>query len=200
MNTKITTRQKNKLGENSYSFIIKVAQKQLTENGFHDFTSRKVAIACGISVGNLTYHFPNKTHLIEAVMLSVCEKYQQIRHSDKKPNLKSMIRWMLKDAVDNNTSSLFLELWVMAKHHDFGVKIIENFYSKAIKWITVVLKEEYPNATSNELEKASYFLLTLSEGTVAVFSRPYKRTVHHADIIVFAEIGIENILGNASKR
>ncbi len=156
-------------------------------------STRKVATACGISVGNLTYHFPNKTQLIEAVMTAVCDRYAQERATikfdkalDPLSYLKGVISWMLDDAVTPNTSALFLELWVLAKHHDFGSETLERFYSTAVGWISGSLEIYFPNTTPEQRERAAYFMLTLSEGSVAVFSRPHERPVNQQDLTQFA--------------
>jgi len=209
MNNKIKatkSRRRNNLGNSSYEKIVSVAESVLKQNGFHCFSTRNVANKCGISVGNLTYYFPNKVNLIEAVMKAVCKRYSNQRLIDRDSTIKNgedylnvVITWMLDDAVTSETSSLFLELWVMAKHHDFGVEIIENFYASVIKWITASLGYYYRNISKKKLESAAYFILTLSEGTLAVFSRSYQRPVNHQKIIEFALNGVLSILDENRK-
>jgi len=191
--TSSETRQPNTLGKASREQIVHVAEQLLKSDGYHMLSTRKVATACGISVGNLTYHFPNKTQLIEAVMTAVCDRYAHERDTikfdkalDPISYLKGVISWMLDDAVTQNTSALFLELWVLAKHHDFGSETLERFYSTAVGWISGSLEIYFPNTTSEQRERAAYFMLTLSEGSVAVFSRPHARPVNQQDLTSFA--------------
>ncbi len=195
-------RRRNSLGKASRDQIVQAAEQVLKHHGYHTLSTRKVADACGISVGNLTYHFPNKMLLVEAVMSAVCERYMcqraPIKLKDVNEPLKYLrrtISWMLKDAVEPETSALFLELWVLAKHHYFGTEIIERFYATAIGWITSALKVYFPDAKPEKWERAAYFMLTLSEGSVAVFSRPYQRPVSQKDIVEFAVSGVLAILG-----
>ncbi len=187
------TRQSNTLGKASRDQIVQAAEQLLTSDGYHMLSTRKVATACGISVGNLTYHFPNKTLLIEAVMTGVCDRYASERATikfdkalDPLSYLTGVISWMLDDAVTDKTSALFLELWVLAKHHDFGSETLENFYSTAVGWISGSLEIYFPNTTTEQRERAAYFMLTLSEGSVAVFSRPHERPVNQQDLTPFA--------------
>mgnify|MGYP000025745626 CR=1 FL=1 len=181
--------------------IVQKAEQLLMNGGYHNLSTRKVAQACNISVGNLTYHFPNKALLVKEVMLQVCDRYSKKRitkplRNNNEPiyNLRKTISWLLDDAVSSETSALFLELWILAKHHDFGTDIIELFYSTAAIWLNESLEVLYPNSTFEKRERAAYFLLTISEGTVALFSRPYKRPVHHDDIINYAASTVVNIL------
>jgi len=187
------TRQPNTLGKASREQIVHTAEQLLTSDGYHMLSTRKVASACGISVGNLTYHFPNKTLLIEAVMTGVCDRYERERANikfdkalDPHSYLQGLIVWMLDDAVTANTSALFLELWVLAKHHDFGSETLERFYKTAVGWISGSLAFYFPNTTAEQRERAAYFILTLSEGSVAVFSRPHERAVNPQDLTTFA--------------
>ena len=54
-------------GQASRQQIIAAAETVLKRDGYHAFTTRRVAQQCGISVGNLTYYFPTKLTLIEAL-------------------------------------------------------------------------------------------------------------------------------------
>jgi len=196
------TRQRNSLGKASREQILVASEKILKNDGFHSLSTRRVADACGISVGNLTYHFPNKAFLVEAVMLAVCTRYEQQRSAirltdaiDPGDYLQNVTCWMLNDAVHSDTSALFLELWVLAKHHDFGTKILERFYATAIGWLVESLGTYFPVVSADKRQRAAYFLLTLSEGSVAVFSRDYSRPVNQKDLVPFAVTAILTILG-----
>lgn len=193
-------RQSNSLGKTSRQQIIETAQKLLQLDGYHNLSTRRVADACGISVGNLTYHFPNKMLLVEAVMVAVCAHYQDQREAIKlehtgtaKQYLTRTIGFMLSDAVDKKTSDLFLELWVMAKHHSFGNDILENFYQTAHSWISSSLGHYFPLASAAQCQQAAYFMLTLSEGAVVIFARPSQRKTHHKHMVAY---GVSAVLAN----
>ncbi len=194
-------RQTNTLGKAARQQIIRHAEQLLICGGYHELSTRKVADACGISLGNLTYHYPNKKLLVEAVMEDVCNRYEKerVELTPREPQtpreyLQKLLRLMLDDAVTHPTSALFVELWVLAKHHDFGRDIIERLYQTVAGWITDSLTHYFPNQSRHHCLKAAYFLLTLSEGTVAVFSRPGDRPVTHSDIGEFAVAGVLQLL------
>lgn len=199
-------RQRNTLGKASYDHIVGVAEQVLKSGGYHSFSTRRVADACGISAGNLTYHFPSKALLVEAVMAAVCNRYEAQRATarehafkDARTFLERTIRWMLDDAVDPETSALFVELWVMAKHHDFGAEILERFYVAGTDWLVKEFKTYFPHAKRKKRRRAAWFLLTLSEGSVAVFSRPHPRPVDQTEIVDFAVTGVLSILGTRDR-
>lgn len=193
---KAKARQRNSLGKASRDQIIASAERLLRVDGYHMLSTRRVADACGISVGNLTYHFPNKTLLIEAVITAVCHRYQSQRPSIVPSDVKTprqylneVSAWMLKDAVTPDTSALFLELWVLAKHHNFAAEALEQLYETVTRWITDSLESYFPKSTLLQRQRAAYFLLALSEGSVAVFSRPQQRPLGPDDLVELAVDG-----------
>lgn len=48
--------------------IITAATALFNEKGYHSVSMRDIAAALGISVGNLTYHFPKKQDILQAIM------------------------------------------------------------------------------------------------------------------------------------
>lgn len=166
---------------------------------------RKVADACGVSVGNLTYHFPNKATLAEAVMEAVCARYAEKRtaapkkaHEASEVWLRDTITWLIRDAVSEETGALFVELWVMARRHDFGRDIVERFYVSAAGWIAEALCARFPDADTKSADIAAYYLLTLSEGSTVLFSHPAKRLASENDIIELAYETVRNMLAPSS--
>jgi len=196
------SRQANALGKTSYSQIVDTAERVLICDGYHGLSTRKVAGLCGISVGNLTYHFPNKMLLVEAVMTSVCDRYDRNRADIwRQPDsltprdyISNLISWMVDDAVTQETSALFLELWVLAKHHEFGSEILERFYATAVGWIAKGIESHFPEASEETRKQAAYFMLALSEGSTAVFSWSHQRSVDQKHIVKYAVASVIGIL------
>lgn len=196
-------RQPNTLGKASREQIIATTEKLLSSDGYHALSTRKVAQACGISVGNLTYHFPNKIQLVEALVASVCERYQCQRptiHPDidqpAKQYLQNLIGWMIDDASADHTRSLFLELWILAKHHDFGAAALAQLYATVTDWITESLALYFPLANRSSCQQAAYFILTVSEGSVVTFPS-HPSAVSSDQFIAFAVTGVLGVLGEA---
>lgn len=191
----------NAMGAAARRKIVEAAETVLRADGYHAFSARKVADACGISVGNLTYYFPGQIHLLEAVMDEVCSRYAARRDAmtasypaDPDAYLRETVTWLITDAASEETSALFLELWVLAKHHDFGRDIVERFYATAAQWIADGLADRFPGAPAETYQQAAYYLLTLSEGSTALFSRPDKRPVSIDVIIAVAYETVRRML------
>ncbi|WP_299302059.1 TetR/AcrR family transcriptional regulator [uncultured Litoreibacter sp.] len=189
--SKVSARSSNRLGRASRDQIIEAAEKLLLEDGYHELSTRKVAAACGISPGNLTYHFPSKILLVEEVMHDVCERYAKVRPevpvfgSDADPisELRRILAWMIDDAMVPETNGLFLEFWILAKHHGFGTQIIERSYELAIAWLVDVTAALFPTSTDERRHQAAYLMLTVTEGTIPVFARKHARPSRPADLV-----------------
>ena len=188
-------------GESSREQILEAAERVLKRDGYHAFTTRRVADACGISVGNLTYYFPTKITLIEALMESVFDRYEKFAdevrsrsNAGRSGRVEELVAWLLRDAVATETTSLFLELWVMAKHHAFGAEALTKFYDRGVRAIADTLGEEFAMIPEKELLRVGRFLLTLSEGSTAIHGRVRDETVSHEEIIPLAVSAIEGLL------
>ncbi|MBC1476411.1 TetR/AcrR family transcriptional regulator [Listeria welshimeri] len=62
--------------KNTKQEIIDISFKLFHEQGYTNVSTRNIADALNISVGNLTYHFKKKEDLIEAVIIDQYEKFQ----------------------------------------------------------------------------------------------------------------------------
>ena len=188
-------------GEASRERILEAAERVLARDGYHEFSSRRVAQECSISVGNLTYYFPTKSSLIEALMEALYDRYErrytELRSTegqDSPDSLAKRVTELLRDAVDPEATGLFLELWIMARHNGFGAEVVNRFYEKWAHAIAEIMSHEYPDRSNQELLRVAYFLMTLADGVCAVFSRLGDRSVGHDEIIPLAIEAIQGLL------
>ena len=189
------------VGEASRARILEAAERVLARDGYHAFSTRRVAQECSISVGNLTYYFPTKNSLIEALMEGIYDRYE-LRYTEPRPaegrdstdRLAEQVTQLLRDAVDPEATGLFLELWIMARHHGFGADVVNRFYEKTAHAIADAMSHEYPDRSHQELLRVAYFLMTLGDGVCAVFSRLGDRSVQHDEIIPLAVEAIQELL------
>lgn len=54
--------------ENIKTTILETSRQLFNEHGYASVTMRDIAKTCGISVGNLTYHYPHKTDILCTLM------------------------------------------------------------------------------------------------------------------------------------
>ena len=194
-------------GQASRQQIIAAAETVLKRDGYHAFTTRRVAQQCGISVGNLTYYFPTKLTLIEALMDAVFGRYERFAEeiwsrqaANGRSRVEEFVTWLLRDAVSEDTASLFPELWVMAKHHAFGARALTSFYDRGAGAIATTLGRHCRGLSEQELLSIGRLLLTLSEGCTAVFGKVTDADEAHEEVVSTAVSVIESMLDRAPQR
>jgi AcrR family transcriptional regulator len=189
------------VGEASRGRILEAAERVLARDGYHAFSTRRVAQECAISVGNLTYYFPTKNSLIEALLEAIYDRYERryaelgsAEGGDSPAELAELVTEMLRDAADPEASGLFLELSLMARHHGFGAEIINRFYERWAHDIAEAMSHEHPDRSQQELLRVAYFLNIVADGVCTVFSRLEDRSVGHDEIVSLAIEAIEGLL------
>ena len=194
-------------GKLTQAQILEKAEELLVTEGFHAMSMRKVADACGISTGNLTYHFASKNELIGAIISSVFEEYGASRDpytptdqaASNHMNLREQISWLMLDSSQKVTIALFTELWALAKHSEKSHKSLQRFYKVTLKTLERRLARDYPEADDERLRSAARLIQTISEGTVAVSEFRVDRGRKHLrkDIEIFSE-AVDHILSTGS--
>ena len=83
--------------------ILDGARRILIENGYAAFTTRRVAEAVGMTVGNLTYHFPSKRELLRALIGKLLADYSRRfeviladRDAPEGKKLENLVRWLFR--------------------------------------------------------------------------------------------------------
>ena len=173
--TRKHARRRNIQGLEAQAQIIQAAEKVLRQDGFHGFTTRRVALACGISSGNLAYHFPTKQELLDALVSSVLRRYEeeyQLRQEQFKqdPNsaFDSALRWLIVDTFQDDTGELFVELWVHAKHSNTGEKTIGGLYELGFRLLEEMMAQAYPESSPDQRRRAARVLVTFIEGSTVL--------------------------------
>ena len=189
------------VGEASKGRILEAAERVLARDGYQAFSTRKVAQECSISVGNLTYYFPTKDSLIEALMEAIYDRYERryaelgsAEGRDSPGELAKLVTELLRDAADPEASGLFLELSLMARHHAFGAEVINRFYERWAHDIAEAMSHGHPDRSHQELLRVAYLLTIIADGVCAVFSRLEDRSVGHDEIVTLAIEAIEGLL------
>lgn len=76
--------------------IIQVAAHLFLTEGYSYATVTKVANKLGISLGNLTFHFPTKEHLLEELVKHLCEYHSLIMEQEVEDGKTSLLAYLLE--------------------------------------------------------------------------------------------------------
>lgn len=122
MTTNTSTGKPNRTGAATRSKIIDAAIAVLAEKGFAGFTLQAVADRTGVFYGNVTHHYPTRDKLIAAMLDTILERYRarfdelaaSLDADGGESPMRTLVTWLLDDAVSPETAPLFLELWAMS--------------------------------------------------------------------------------------
>lgn len=156
--------------------IIEAALSELIARGYAKFSQKKVAARLNISPGNLTYHFPTRIDLVEAMIDTWYKDWEHeflntvaVRLEASGSNIGDFIDWVMESAVLEDNVRIFRELWAMANTDPKVASLLNSLYAKAVATVSSQLGIQQPVAPLHELRILLYVLACVSEGSAAVF-------------------------------
>ena len=81
--------------------ILETAKKLFNQQGYDAVSMRDIAKELGISVGNLTYHYPKKTDIVLALMTQTRYPEMQNQNIQTFEDLDQYIRRLLRSVIDH---------------------------------------------------------------------------------------------------
>ncbi len=81
--------------------ILEAARQLFNQRGYDAVSMRDIAGALGISVGNLTYHYPKKTDIVLALMTQTRHPEMQDQNVCSLADLDRFIRQLLRSVIDH---------------------------------------------------------------------------------------------------
>jgi len=157
-------------GKDTSHALIVAARDVFTSQGYATLSIRKVAERAGVSVGNLTYHFPNKQCLIEAMFEFVLNDYlmEFDRLSQKEgpaqEQLRNVVGYIFNDLANPTTTVLFPELWALANHEQYAAKVLDEIYRKARAIFVNLIPKINPSLSTQQVEDIALFMSASIEG------------------------------------
>ena len=166
--------------------ILDSAETVLRKSGYVGFTTRRVAEEAGIAIGNLTYHFPTKPELVRELIHRLVTRYldrfdQELRASDQ--GLESLVEWLLTQAADEDASSIFRELWAMARHDEIVRAAVDDFYDTMMARVADTLQATHPDADPRGVADLVQMIAVISEGTTVLYGTRSERISAHSRMV-----------------
>ena len=184
--------------------IARTAGAILAKDGYGALTMRRVASACGISPGNLTYHFPSVDDLMVAAMNLGLEEYQQQiasyikkQPTDQDKTLTELVTFFVHDALSPRTSAVMIEFWALAQHDPSKAAFLDQTYQKASDMIVDALLDIEPDIERATANQVASTLLVFSEGSTALFSRKPLLAFDEKALIEIAVATLRQMINNA---
>ena len=165
-------RTPNVAGQQTRAAILESAERVLVEHGHRGLTVRAVASTCGISIGNLHYHFATLNDLIVALVDSVLQRYKlefEKQLSEMTVGSASkfvkLAGWVVFDAAKPAVNRLFRELWALESHHPAVAAAMASLYSDVTQFLAAALKSIFPHISQRRLIQTARLIVMLSEGS-----------------------------------
>ena len=193
-------RVKKSAGQVTVAQILLAARGVLIKHGHAGFTTRRVAEAAAISPGNLSYHFPTKRELLQALITRLIADYsaqfEAFLANAEIPagqELQHLVRWLLTDAVTKEGVRTFRELWAMSLHDKVICRAVDDLYDELMGHVVTLLRRSYPDVDANTVREVVQCLALLSEGSIVLYGMRRQRAVSFERIIELAILLLERI-------
>ncbi|WP_428408872.1 TetR/AcrR family transcriptional regulator [Hyphococcus sp.] len=154
---------------NTIERILKAAHKVFTKNGHAGLSLRKVADEAGIAVGNLTYHFPTKNSLIDAMMREALTDYVEEHLSQFEAGrdtpleiLLNVVEFYVRNARESH--QFFYQLWGFAGSGEEAREMVRELYRPIGRFIYYLVRAANPKLTDTEVRQAVLQIFSLEEG------------------------------------
>ncbi len=171
--------------------IVKDAIALITEEGYGEFSLRKVAARNGIKLASLQYHFKNKEALLAAVLDHVLHDFGE-RFNEGDPEAyasiapEQLLDFMVDFAVDENqrveATNFFFQLWAMSCHDAAAAQIQEKIYAIYRKTISVLIQMVNPALSAAERNIRSIIIICILDGLMLFISQGMSQRRHVSKI------------------
>lgn len=151
--------------------ILEAALDVLLDHGYQALTMRRIAKACGITVGNVTYYYKSKDDLIRDLIAGVLAGYMDTFDHIARDTARSaedrfvaVIRLLLEDITTKKTTHFFPELWALSNHDPFIAEQVNEIYIMARSVFNLLIPDLNPELNDDERELVALFVSASIEG------------------------------------
>lgn len=172
----------------------------LIESGHDGLTMRTLADKCGISVGNLTYHFPSKHELVHAFFDALLEEFKTTEDlfiAGSEATREGVIAFATRRIRYNlqpDTQHLHRGLQAMACHDALIAEALSEIRTAAAALLADWLARVFPGAARHELERCVAMIGLFIEGATIVFGKAGQQKVRLEEILPLVEQNLDRLL------
>lgn len=152
--------------------ILDTTQSIIVEHGGAYLTMRKVADGAGISLGNLQYHFPNREHLLQALLSSFIAEYEATTQDrsfrpsgDPERDLRKFFLAIFKSAGLPQSSAVFKFLWSEAQQNGEMDLALKDYYRRLGEFYAALFERiSHDGVPTERIAIAVSIIVPLTEG------------------------------------
>jgi len=158
-------------GQRRVLSIVAAAENVLIEEGYHNFSLRKVAATAGIKLGNLQYYFPTKDELVKTMLDQVIQVYlddlvnlNENSGDDPKTLFKSVLKHVFYDLNNKKTTVFFPEVWSLANHEAHITEHLDSMYGQYRAKLKEIILLINPQLSTSQAQRIALFICSSHEG------------------------------------
>lgn len=162
---------KSAKGRQRVSDILHAARDIFVEEGYHSLTMRGVAARCGMTVGNISYYFPNKQALLhdlcDAVVQGYADDWDEIMADpalSPEEQFTSVLRFIMEDLQTKETTNFFPGLWTWANYDKVAAEGLEDVYGKEQAVFVELIDRIRPDLSDEEKALLAVYISASIEG------------------------------------
>jgi AcrR family transcriptional regulator len=166
------------------------ARQVIVKYGYAGFTTRRVAEAASIAPGNLSYHFPRKQDLIQALIrrllpdyLSQLETFVADPMIPHEQEIARLLHWAMIDTVASDVVHVFREFWIMALRDPTFRRELDEYYDELMDRVVRLLRRLRPNVDVRAIRELVQVWAIIAEGSNVYYGTGAKRAVSYERII-----------------
>ncbi|MEP1385522.1 MAG: TetR/AcrR family transcriptional regulator [Paraglaciecola sp.] len=159
-----------KAGLEKQKKIIETTRMLIIEEGYTNFSFRKVAKKVGISVGNLQHYFATKNELFDAMLMSVMGEYiltiESLKYTVGCPEdyLYEVIQYVVEDLSSFETTRFFPELWSLSNYDENVDELVQHMYERYRKIYVEIAQQINPKIDEETADSIALFICATIEG------------------------------------
>lgn len=150
--------------------IIDATMGEIIRDGIAGLSLRKIAAAVDVSLGNLTYHFPTKATLIEALLDDRIAEYARLFSAllketgpDPRDQLAAIVRALVED-LRKAEIAFFPQLWAHAAVDETTWQQMHKLYDVERAVFVELIKAAVPEMPTDLVQRAALGLQAKIEG------------------------------------
>ncbi len=118
--------------------IVQIASKLYLEKGFTETSNKEICDILGISPGNLTFHYPQREHVLTEFVKELCDfqwrMIDVLEHEDKSPLLAFCIEFATNAAIAEESNAM-RDIYIASYTHPMPLAVIRENDTKKTQQI-----------------------------------------------------------------
>ncbi len=161
-------------GARTIATILNAAREVFVEDGHAGLSLRKVAERAGVAVGNVSYYFPSKRALLDAMLREILADYVE-EHTEQFEAARDAPMDILLNVVTfyvangRFSHTLFFQIWGYAGADAEARRLVSELYRSIGQFIYFLIKAANPAIGDAQARRTVAHIFSLEEGMKLFF-------------------------------